>query len=562
MKAFATVRNQGLSVVEVLLTITLVGIVCALAVSNSNQFSDDVRQAKLERDVKTLNSAVKVFIANGGNFDGLTDPQTVVDRMKAERTGSDKTRFVGLTGSTVDKRLAIQEAGSSDEWVAVWSPSGQRFEIVPNDGTGIGSFYLDESLAENEYESIGREASTLAYNENPGWVWAYSDRSADDPEGPTSIDLDDQEDSTPPPVPVRLLPPAFDPVPGAYATADFPLTVTLINVNDPSTSILYAIDGGDFFVYGGPFALVSPATITAYSSGDPTYWIDSSQIAASYSETPPPPPAPPTQLAAPPIQLSSLQFNDSISSIDVDISNPNTAGSSTLYYSLVAQGSSHPSPSAWLPYSGTITAGVTSFPDGFNIVAYAKSSDQNLFLDSPSASAFTTAEFFDIPVVGNVLFVVDASSSMGRSFANSTRFEVTIDELTNAINTLPSNLLFNVAMFDAAIHWTDGTFELHEASDTNKQSLIHQIEQLDHGSGTNYAAAFSLPQMFAPVPDQVIFLTDGRPNSTPYGSILDGLINAGVRIDAIGLDLDNEATDTLEDIVDQGGGILNVIEQP
>ncbi len=558
MKLNAQIHPRGLSLLEVLLTVSVLAIVGAFAISKTSNIHDGVRNTKLEQDVKNINSAIQIYVANGGKLDGISDPQEVLDRMKSARSTNDKMQFVGLTGSTLDKRLATRTGEANAKSAAVWSDQDLRFEIGQASSAGVTSFFLDESLAGKIYEAVDREVSVVAYNDKPGWIWGYEDKIAALPGGITDVTLGNPIDTTPPPVPVRLTTPAVTGG-GTFPSSDFPKTVSIINPNDSSTWLMFSIDGDPFTQYTGPFTIASAGTVAAYATGDPTFWINSGDAYAAFAELPP---TPPSQLSSPIINLSSNQFNDSTSEITVSITNPNLTGSSSLYYSIVDQGSSHPPQSAFQPFAGALTTNVANYPAGFDVVTYAKSSDPLKYIDSFPASAFTTTEFFEIPVVGNVLFVVDASSSMGNSFGNTTRFEATIDELTQAIDTLPSNLKFNVAMFDAAIHWTDGTFQLHQANAQKKQTLINQIQQLDHGSGTNYAAAFGLPQMYNPVPDQVIFLSDGEPNSDPYQSLLNNLATAGIRIDAVGLDLDNSATSVLEQIVNLTGGTLVEVGDP
>ncbi len=553
-------RNEirGLSLVEVLLTVSALGIIGALAVSRTTHIQDGVRHTKLEQDVKHINSAVKIYVANGGSFEGASAPQEILDRLKSNATDADKMQFVGITGSTLDKRVAVNTGSKKTRSVAVWSPSSQQFNIVDFVDGGVTSFYLNEALASVDFQAVGREASTFSYGEESGWIWDYEDKPTTSRGGPTVVTVEDPKDTTPPPVPVMLSAPAISPTGGSFPESDFPKTISVINPNDPSTWLLVSINGDPFAPYTGPITLADAGALVAYAAGDPTYWVDSANASASFAKLPP---LPPSQLTAPLIDLSSPQFNDSVSDITIAITNPNLAGSSSLYYSIVPQGGTHAEASTWDPATNALTVSATQYPDGFNVIAYAKSSDPSRYIDSWPADAFTTAEFYDIPVIGNVLFVLDASSSMGNSFGNTTRFKATVDELVQAIDKLPNNLKFNVAMFDSNIHWTDGSFTLHPANANNKQSLINQIQQLDHGSGTNYAAAFELPSLFSPVPEQVIFLSDGAPNNTPYQNLVSSLAAQGIRIDAIGLDLDNSATSILEQIVGLTGGSLVTVEE-
>ena len=69
---------------------------------------------------------------------------------------------------------------------------------------GVGSFVLDESLAEVEYEDFERDPSALVYNEKPGWIWEYDEEAPPAPEGPSVIPTVETPDSSPPARPVML----------------------------------------------------------------------------------------------------------------------------------------------------------------------------------------------------------------------------------------------------------------------------------------------------------------------------------------------------------------------
>ena len=72
--------NRGLSMIEVLLTVVLISVIGGVAFLVSGSVQERVDRTKLEQDIKVINSAAKLFVANGGSFDGLTQPQQILDR--------------------------------------------------------------------------------------------------------------------------------------------------------------------------------------------------------------------------------------------------------------------------------------------------------------------------------------------------------------------------------------------------------------------------------------------------------------------------------------------------
>jgi hypothetical protein len=513
----------------------------------------------LEQDVKSINSAIDIFVSNGGDLTGLEDPQDILNRMKSARSSETSAAFVGMTGSTIEKRLAARLVPEGEsKLAAVWNAAKSQFEIREGATSGVQEFYLDEAFAEVEYKAAERHDSLLNYDTKPGWIWAYEDRNPAPIPGPTEVVVGSTPDTVLPTPPRKLDPPNFSIGGGAHPESDFPLSLSLLNPNHSSTWIMASVNGGAFFKYSGPISIPVESSIVAYAIGDPSDWIQSGDRYAAYSVIPSPPPV---QLLPPSISLSAAIFDESVSEISVSLSNPNRAGSSQLYYSLVPPGEGHGNLSDWKRYSGAIVASVSDFPIGFEVAAYARSNDTKKFLDSVVTTAFTRAEFFNIPITGDILFVVDASSSMNRAFGSSTRFATTINELNRAIRAMPTNLRFNVAMFDNGIRWSDDTFEIHPATDTFKQSLISQMSKVDPGAGTNYTAALEIATMFTPRPRQVILLSDGQPNDTKYRDYLNQLAAEGIRIDTIGLDIGGSTANILGEIAAVTKGVLQLVEE-
>ena len=467
MKAIRQTTTAGLTMVEVMITIGLVAVLCSISMLIVGKTKGRVELAKFEQDVTAVNSAAKLFVYNGGSFDGLSDAQEILDRMKSAHTHAARQQFVGISGAMIDKRLVAKSVtGDQADYAAVWDAATKQFVIQKDAQNGIARFDLDESLAEVEFAAHTGNASIMEYDDKPGWVWKYEEKPPTFAEGPTVFPTSETPDTAPPPQPVLLI--------------------------------------------------------------------------------------------VPRIVLSSLAFSNSTPEITVTINNPNASSSSTIVYSIVPAGDAHGPASTWGVYGGPLPTQSASYPDGFEVVAYAKSIDA-AFLDSGTAAATTTTDFFGSPTVGNVLFVVDASSSMGDSFGSMTRFDATIIELVSAIRGLPGNIKFNVALFDQGIHWTDGTFKLHPANLLFKDRLISQVEKLSYDRGTNYSAALSLPTMYNPIPDQVILLSDGEPNNNSFLNELAKLVELGVRVDTIGLNSSGNGRAVLQLIADETGGKINLV---
>lgn len=249
-----------------------------------------VNGQKLQKDVTRLNSAVKVYLANGGDLSGVSDPREVLTHLKSVAGGSANRQVVGLKGSALDYRVVaeMQTSGqaTSDELRALWDPVSNRFVLTNTGGIGVRAFVIDENAAEGGEES---RSTNLKYAMNDGWVWDYQDRSDNVVGGPSNL---------PPGGGVATLPPAVDPpsaapllvpvieVPGGdYPLTDFPKAVAITNPNDPGVSeLLYSTIAGIWSIYDGPVQVEPGDELEVRAiSIDPDNWSDSDTVDEEYA---------------------------------------------------------------------------------------------------------------------------------------------------------------------------------------------------------------------------------------------------------------------------------------
>ncbi|HBJ87524.1 MAG TPA: hypothetical protein DDZ88_27435, partial [Verrucomicrobiales bacterium] len=101
-----SLRRSGFSLLELVITIALIGVVASVGVSLISGHSGSAKTTKLESDIATLNQLVAVYTADGGSVAGLTSPQAVIDKMKRIRPQAEWQRHVGAaSGRLVDVRL-------------------------------------------------------------------------------------------------------------------------------------------------------------------------------------------------------------------------------------------------------------------------------------------------------------------------------------------------------------------------------------------------------------------------------------------------------------------------
>jgi len=362
---------SAFSLLETLFAVAVIGVLAAIGITHHRASLEDLRVAKLEVDVATINTAIKSYLANGGSLVGVTEPQAILDKMKTTRTAADSATFIGLAGSMIDSRLASRSAEGlrTGQPRAVWDAASRSF-VMADTGTGTSGFYLDDAKGRATYGTEAREASAFAYNAGDGWVWNYNETDALPRPTPTLVPIaglpieEDPGDGTDPtpwsdPKLSQLLPPSYSVDGGTFAPSRFAFDVALTNPNANNSSwILVSVNGSPFETYQGPISVEPETTVEAFVSGDPYIWQPSPTVGKQYLA------ADPIQLTEPGISTSQAQFRwETAETISVTISNPNDPEVSALEYQIDGAG--------WISYGGGFNLAIDDYPEGATIAARA-----------------------------------------------------------------------------------------------------------------------------------------------------------------------------------------------
>ncbi len=312
---FARRHLSAISLVEILLAVGALAIVSAISVVAVTNVSRSSQHGKLESDVRTMNSAISLYLANGGSLESLSDPAAVLAKLKTTRSKAGKELHAGApSGRLVDPRVAAVEV-PEDSWKrrARYLPDTMRFEAVSS-GPGV-EFILDESIAETAATIEDRSRDAVNYAANSTWVWDHGATvNPSAPQGPsrfpTNPNVADSSPVTnvpepepgpgpdpgppspppppPPPTPPRLPTPVFNPAAGAHPESQFPLSVSITNLPSPSQGDpIYQLGSGPWTPYTGPVEVPMNTQLRAqFLTKDASAYRDSSQRSAHYYPVP------------------------------------------------------------------------------------------------------------------------------------------------------------------------------------------------------------------------------------------------------------------------------------
>ncbi len=78
-----TLSQRAFSMLEVMITVLVIGIIAAIAMPSIGNLSDGVKENALTSDVATINRSIQAYRATGGDLSEIADPQVVLDKLKS-----------------------------------------------------------------------------------------------------------------------------------------------------------------------------------------------------------------------------------------------------------------------------------------------------------------------------------------------------------------------------------------------------------------------------------------------------------------------------------------------
>ncbi len=309
---------RAFSLVELILTITLLGVLASVFVVRTGSQAVSVESIKLTADVRQLNQMVNLYKADGGDLKSLSRVPDVLAKLKSFRNDSSLKSHTGAaSGQLLDGRVGAElGSGQSGRPRAVWSPSRQRFEVATDNREGAFSFDFDPARSGEAGQVDQRPDPIVKYDgrAGPSWIWGspaadtsithtrptstggtgetsrFNPNQSKTPDpgdgsggsgGPGGGGDDGGDEPADPPPAAKLPTPNGIPPGGTYAYSSFPNSVTLTANGAPAgDSVLeYRVNGGDWQIHSGGAISISPqdkvearnvpaAGVTAYTASD------------------------------------------------------------------------------------------------------------------------------------------------------------------------------------------------------------------------------------------------------------------------------------------------------
>lgn len=268
---------RGFSLVEILATVAVLSSLTAVGMGVVSHVQIAAVDSKLEQDVRQVNKAIQFYLASGGNLNGVTEPQQVLEKLKTRASAENALdrQIMFLKEPVIDLRLravTMDEQWTTGRKWAAYDAATQRFQIVESSASAnVKGFALDKEVTAPEGE-VRHVVFKQAVKEN--WVW---DHGSDAVETTTDVPTDSPTDLPSqvvysPAAPVtkgKALAPVIHPQTASLRLRDFPLSVTLSDPNPAGATRLYCrVGGAGYHPYEGAIVIEPGTDITGYAASN------------------------------------------------------------------------------------------------------------------------------------------------------------------------------------------------------------------------------------------------------------------------------------------------------
>ena len=181
--------RRGFTIMEMMIALSTIAIIATTSLQVASRITQKAESAKLDSDMKVLNSAATIYQKFGGDLSEAADSNRVLQKLITIANSEYADRIPGLSGSMIDPRLrgikqTEAEADSNQERI-LWNKDLAQFEKATSGPAGIKEFILDDSYVHEDLEE-DRDFAML-YSDDSGWLWSYQEKPTKPIAPPTMV---------------------------------------------------------------------------------------------------------------------------------------------------------------------------------------------------------------------------------------------------------------------------------------------------------------------------------------------------------------------------------------
>ena len=147
-------RNQGFTIVELLIVIVVIGILALLVITTYSGIQQKARNSKRQSDVKSLQTQIEAFFSQNGYYPSRTDLNT----------GS----WLTTNMKSLDQNALIDPSNPTQSKTLVASPTAKSYAYAVTDSSGNSCESDDTTCAKYTltatYEGTVNGSSTFVAN--------------------------------------------------------------------------------------------------------------------------------------------------------------------------------------------------------------------------------------------------------------------------------------------------------------------------------------------------------------------------------------------------------------
>jgi prepilin-type N-terminal cleavage/methylation domain-containing protein len=143
-------RNQGFTIVELLIVIVVIGILALLVITTYSGIQAKARNAKRQTDIQSLQTQLEAFFSQNGYYPSLTDMNS--------------STWLATNMKSLDQNALIDPSSPTQSKTLASSPTAKQYSYAVTDSSGASCEATDTNCAQYtltaEYEGTVNGSTT------------------------------------------------------------------------------------------------------------------------------------------------------------------------------------------------------------------------------------------------------------------------------------------------------------------------------------------------------------------------------------------------------------------